>query len=86
VPVYTWIDIVPHFFFLKLGTVRVATVLRMVAIKNWKMSGEVLISFFWELTLEGKSMLLIKFYCCLDVYLKLYLRLKFLGFCNHFVP
>jgi hypothetical protein len=27
---------------------------------------------------------LLKFVCCLDVYLKLYLRLKFLEFCNHF--
>jgi hypothetical protein len=26
--------------------------------------------------MEGKSMPLIKFFCCLDVYLKLYLRLK----------
>jgi hypothetical protein len=27
---------------------------------------------------------LLKFVCCLDVYLKLYLRLKFLVFRNHF--
>jgi hypothetical protein len=27
---------------------------------------------------------LLKCFCCLDVYLKLYLRLKFLGFHNHF--
>jgi hypothetical protein len=27
---------------------------------------------------------LLKFVCYLDVYLKLYLRLKFLGFYNHF--
>jgi hypothetical protein len=26
----------------------------------------------------------LKFFCCLDVYFKLYLRLKFLGFHNHF--
>jgi hypothetical protein len=26
----------------------------------------------------------LKFVCCLDVHLKLYLRLKFLGFRNHF--
>jgi hypothetical protein len=29
-------------------------------------------------------MQLLKLFCCLDVYLKLYLRLKFLGFHNHF--
>jgi hypothetical protein len=29
-------------------------------------------------------MTLLKFFCCLDMYLKLYLRLKFLGFHNHF--
>jgi hypothetical protein len=29
-------------------------------------------------------MSLLKFFCCLDVYLKLYLKLKFLGFHNHF--
>jgi hypothetical protein len=29
-------------------------------------------------------MSLLKFFCCLDVYLKLYLGLKFLGFHNHF--
>jgi hypothetical protein len=29
-------------------------------------------------------MSLLKFFCCLDVYLKLYLRLKFLRFHNHF--
>jgi hypothetical protein len=29
-------------------------------------------------------MSLLKFVCFLDVYLKLYLRLKFIGFCNHF--
>jgi hypothetical protein len=28
---------------------------------------------------------LLKFCCCLDVYFKLYLRLKFLGFHNHFL-
>jgi hypothetical protein len=28
---------------------------------------------------------LLKFFYCLDVYLKLYLRLKFLGFHNHFL-
>jgi hypothetical protein len=30
-------------------------------------------------------MTLLKFFCCLDVYFKLYLRLKFLGFHNHFL-
>jgi hypothetical protein len=39
---------------------------------------------FYGLTVEGKSMPLLKFFCCLDVYLKLYLRLKFLVFHNHF--
>jgi hypothetical protein len=39
---------------------------------------------FFGLTLEGKSMPLLKFFCCVDVYLKLYLILKFLGFHNHF--
>jgi hypothetical protein len=39
---------------------------------------------FLGLTPEGKSMLLLIFCCCLDMYLKL--RLKFLGFCNHFFP
>jgi hypothetical protein len=39
---------------------------------------------FYGLTLEGKSMPLLKFFCCVDVYLKLYLILKFLGFHNHF--
>jgi hypothetical protein len=29
-------------------------------------------------------MSLLKFFCCLDVYLKLYLRLKFLRFYTHF--
>jgi hypothetical protein len=28
---------------------------------------------------------LFKFVYCLDMYLKKYLRLKFLGFCNHFL-
>jgi hypothetical protein len=38
---------------------------------------KVLISFFLEsLLLEGKSMLLLKFCCCLGVYLKLCLSLK----------
>jgi hypothetical protein len=32
---------------------------------------------FLGVALEGKSMPLLKFFCCLDVYLKLYLRLKF---------
>jgi hypothetical protein len=36
------------------------------------------------LTLESKSMGLLKFFFCLDVYLKLYLRLKFLGFNNYY--
>jgi hypothetical protein len=36
------------------------------------------------LTLEVKSIPLLKFFNCLDVYLKLYLRLKFVGFHNYF--
>jgi hypothetical protein len=39
---------------------------------------------FLGLTLESKSLSLFKFFCYLDVYLKLYLRLKFLGLHNHF--
>jgi hypothetical protein len=42
-----------------------------------KKRGKVLNLFLiWGLAIEGKSMPLIKFFCCLDVYLKLYLRLK----------
>jgi hypothetical protein len=59
------------------------TSVRTVAKKLKKIGGEVLISFFGGLTLDGKSMSLFKFFC-LDVYLKLYLRLKFLGFYNQF--
>jgi hypothetical protein len=62
---------------------RVTTVVRTMAIKNWKRRGEDLI-YFLGLTLEGKSTSLLKFFGCLDVYLKLHLRLKFLGFHNHF--
>jgi hypothetical protein len=57
---------------------------RTVAIKNWNKRGEVLIFFFEGLTLEGKSMPFVQFCCCLNVYLKLYLRLKFLRFHNCF--
>jgi hypothetical protein len=42
-------------------------------------------SIFYGLTLEGKYMSLLKFFCCLDAYLKLYLRLNFLGFHNLFL-
>jgi hypothetical protein len=42
-----------------------------------KQVGKVLISFFLNgLFLEGKSILLLKFCCCLGVYLKLCLRSK----------
>jgi hypothetical protein len=47
--------------------------------KNLKRRGG-LYFIFLGLTLEGKSMSLPKFFYCLDGYLKLYLRLKFLGF------
>jgi hypothetical protein len=43
---YKELDIVPPFFFLRQGTVRVVTVVRTVAIKIWKKRGEILISFF----------------------------------------
>jgi hypothetical protein len=42
-----------------------------------KRGGKVLISFFLEgLLLEGKSMSMLKFFCCLGVYLKVCLKLK----------
>jgi hypothetical protein len=52
--------------------------------KNLKKVGGGFDFIFLGLTLEGKSLSLLKFFCYLDVYLKLYLRLKFLGFHNHF--
>jgi hypothetical protein len=36
------------------------------------------------MTLESKFTPVLKFFCCLDVYLKLYLRLKFLRFHTYF--
>jgi hypothetical protein len=52
--------------------------------KKLKKEGNVFILFFYGLTLEGKFMSLLKFFCYLNMYLKLYLRLKFLGLHNYF--
>jgi hypothetical protein len=52
--------------------------------KKLKKEGNVFILFFYGLTLEGKFMSLLKFFCYLNMYLKLYLRLKFLGLNNYF--